>query len=103
MYKFVLKDDRYRKLFYTYEFRNMIYKYFIGSKHVKEFDKVWLYFKYNKKIKNNERGSISYISSRCLLTYRSRFVFRRYRMTRHCLKHYGSFGLLCGVRKREGF
>jgi ribosomal protein S14 len=46
----------------------------------------------------NRRLSMK-IHSRCLLTGKSRFVFRYFRLNRSSLKLYSSFGFISGFRK----
>jgi len=45
-------------------------------------------------------GQVTQIRNRCLLTNRSRSVYRKFGLTRMMLKHWINHGLICGFRKR---
>lgn len=49
--------------------------------------------------KSVTRASVSFIHNRCVVTLRARSVFRLFKMSRHQIKRYGSFGRIHGLIK----
>jgi ribosomal protein S14 len=56
-----------------------------------------LYIKHMKSRKLS--FSVAYVHSRCLINFRARSVFKRFRMSRITMKQFASCGELMGVAK----
>lgn len=89
------KDNLRRKVFLRDEkFTNFI-RLFIVDKRIKFPIRFFIRFVFFYK----RRSMRSKIRNRCLLTGRSRFVLRYFRLSRASFRDVASFGFLSGVRK----
>ena len=92
-----LKDKNRRQIYKIYEKEKIILKYisrnFLFSKNIR-------YASYVKLIINYLRdSSIVRIRNRCVLTNRSRAVYRKFKMSRLMLRELALKGYLIGVKK----
>ena len=82
------KDKRLRKLFVKQEINLYSKLYF------RKFQKLPFYLK-----NFNFKGYRSCIQNRCILSFRSRSVYKQFRLSRQFLRFNLSFGFITGFRK----
>lgn len=89
------KDNLRRQLFLRDEKFNKFIRLFIVDKRVKFSIRFFIRFVFVYK----RRAMKSKIRNRCLLTGRSRFILRYFRLSRASFRDLASFGFLSGVKK----
>jgi len=95
-YYIVRKDIIKRNLFSKFEYKKRILKFMQQNMKLKNQER----FGYSKALTQlPKNSSITRIRNRCIITGRSRSVYRDFRLTRMQLRSLAGFGLLMGVRK----
>lgn len=94
---FINKDIKNRKLFKKYEKERRFYKIMQQNFYLQ--DKMRLHFSLKNSFSLHRNSSISRVENKCILTGRSRSIYRDFRLSRMQLRHLASFGLLMGVKK----
>ena len=92
----IQKNLRRQKLVKSYEKKRSDLKAFIYDKTLALEDKFQSILKLAKLSRN---GSKVRVRNRCLLTGRPRGYYRKFKLSRICLRDLSSLGLLPGVRK----
>jgi small subunit ribosomal protein S14 len=104
-YYIIRKDILRRKIFYKYEKIRLFLKFIKLNKRILEInnnidivDKFNFYFLLKCLIFKKSLIS-STIRNKCLITGRSRSIYRDFRLSRMQLRHLASFGYLMGIKK----
>jgi small subunit ribosomal protein S14 len=91
----IIRDKRLRKRFFKTEQSYKMAKV-IQCNQLLPFE---IRYKNNLKFFKYHRGSISKMVNRCILTYRSRGIYRPFNLSRHEIRRLALDGLLPGVKK----
>lgn len=87
------KDYKNRKLFARYEWKRVVLKALLKCPRLSESS-------WNREWKGFPRGSSPVrIRNRCLLSGRAGSIYRRFRLSRICLREEGNKGRLAGVQR----
>lgn len=93
----IYKDMLVRENFVGTEFNRIKLYYFLNNYNVEKDMKSYLYLKWLKNFKLF--SSITRIRNFCIYTGRSRWILRRFKMSRIVFRNNVNYGLLMGVRK----
>jgi len=93
--KWILTERNSRLLFFKSELKKNLLKSLLVSQY-NYFCKIY----FSKCLWSlGKFSSISFNRNYCVVSYKTKSVFRRFKMVRHLCKKYASFGLLVGMRK----
>lgn len=90
------KDCRLRYKFLNFERVKLLFRYVMYNSNLK---KPLQYCVSKRFFKLPQGSSICRIQNRCLVSNRSRAVFKKFKLSRHAFKKLASSGKLPGVRK----
>lgn len=96
LYTKKLKDNNYRFFFNFYEKKKLILKSLIFNNLISLNKSILLQLVLGSLPR---KSSISYINNRCYLTYRSRGVLSKFKLSRHIFKKFATKGYLCNFKK----
>ena len=96
MTNFIQRDNKRRKLVFKYELKRLQFKSMIKDFSIPKEIKYKYISKLNKLPRNSSKTRIR---NRCILTGRSRSIFRFCKLSRIILRDLSSQGLLPGVKK----
>ena len=97
MKKLIKKDKKIRKIFKQHEFKRKIFKFLNSNRCLDNFKlRSNIILEFSKLPK---KSSKSFIKNRCILTGRSRSVFRFFKISRIKLRELGNVGDLPGIKK----
>lgn len=90
------KEYKNRFLYNKVEIRKLILKSLLANFSLEEEIK---YFLQKHFVSFTKHSSITFYRNRCLINNWARSVFRKFKMSRHQIKAFSSFGLISGLRK----
>jgi len=96
MKSLLLKDYKRRYLYSKYEKKKIILKYIQNNLNLSKDIRIKAYNKINTLPVNS---SITRIKNRCVLTNRSRSIYRKFKLSRLMFRKLASEGLIPGVSK----
>ena len=91
-----IKDKNRRNLYKILEKKKIILNYIIRNLNL---SKKLRYKAYILLIKIGEQNSITKIKNRCILSNRSKAIYRRFKLSRIFFKQYALKGSIMGVKK----
>lgn len=90
------KDDLKRQLVFKNELKRLQYKYIINNHTIDKFTRLQNIYKLNKLNRNTCKVRVK---NRCVLTGRSRAVYKLFRLSRIKFRELANEGLIPGVTK----
>ena len=96
MSNYILKDDNKRKLFLKNELKRLQYKYVIKNQTIDKQTRTLNIIKLNKLNRNSCKTRVT---NRCILTGRSRAVYKLFRLSRIKFRELAVQGFIPGVTK----
>ena len=96
MKSLLLKDYKRRYLYSKYEKKKIILKYIQNNLNLSKDIRIKAYNKINTLPVNS---SITRVKNRCVLTNRSRSIYRKFKLSRLMFRKLASEGLIPGVSK----
>lgn len=92
----IQKDFNKRQLVFRNELKRLQYKYIIKNQSIEKFTRLENISKLNKLSRNTSKVRVK---NRCVLTGRSRAVYKLFRLSRIKFRELANIGLIPGVTK----
>lgn len=96
MSNYIYKDLNKRQLVFKNELKRLQYKYIIKNKSIDKLTRLENIYKLNKLNRNTSKVRVN---NRCVLTGRSRAVYKLFRLSRIKFRELANEGLIPGVTK----
>lgn len=96
MKKLYIKDKNNRNFYYKTEKFRIILLYLLRNLKINKNSRNKIFMEFNNLTLNN---SITKIKNRCILSNRSKSIYRGFKLSRIFLKQYGHQGFICGLKK----